>query len=54
MAGLLAREEQGQGLVEYGIILAFISVAVMLGMIFVRDQLADLFRFIGNGIGNIL
>jgi pilus assembly protein Flp/PilA len=44
------REEAGQGLVEYALIVAVISIAIILAMIFLRDQLSNLFSNIGNNL----
>ncbi len=43
-------EEQGQGLVEYALILAVIAIAVIVAMIFLRDQLSNIFSNIGNNL----
>jgi pilus assembly protein Flp/PilA len=44
------REESGQGLVEYALIVAVISIAIILAMIFLREQLSNLFSNIGNNL----
>jgi pilus assembly protein Flp/PilA len=44
------RDEQGQGLVEYALIIAVIAIAVIVAMIFLRDQLQNLFSNIGNNL----
>jgi pilus assembly protein Flp/PilA len=46
----LWREEEGQGLVEYALIIAVIAIAVILAMIFVRQGLQNLFSTIGNNL----
>ncbi|TMC77535.1 MAG: Flp family type IVb pilin [Chloroflexi bacterium] len=43
-------DEQGQGLVEYALILAIIAIAVIVAMIFLRDQISNLFSNIGNNL----
>ena len=43
----LLREDAGQGLVEYALIIAVIAIAVILAMIFLRDQLSNIFSNIG-------
>ena len=43
-------DEQGQGLVEYALILAVIAIAVIVAMIFLRDQLSNIFSNIGNNL----
>ena len=44
------REEEGQGLVEYALIIAVIAVAVIVAMLFLRDQLGNLFSNVGNNL----
>jgi pilus assembly protein Flp/PilA len=44
------RDDEGQGLVEYALIIAVIAVAVIVAMIFLRDQLQNLFSNIGNNL----
>jgi pilus assembly protein Flp/PilA len=43
-------DEQGQGLVEYALIIAVIAIAVIVAMIFLRDQLSNIFSNIGNNL----
>ncbi len=44
------REESAQGLVEYALILGIIAVAVIVSMVFMRDQIGNLFSMIGNTV----
>ena len=44
------RDETGQGLVEYALIIAVIAVAVIVAMLFLRDQLTNVFSNIGNNL----
>jgi Flp pilus assembly pilin Flp len=44
-------DEGAQGLVEYALILAVVSVTVIVAMVFFRDQLGNLFSNIGNTLG---
>jgi len=44
------REEQGQGLVEYALIIAVIAIAVIVAMIFLREQIQNIFSNIGNNL----
>lgn len=44
------KDESGQGLVEYALIIAVIAIAVILAMIFLRDQLTNQFSMIGNNL----
>ncbi len=46
------REERAQGLVEYALILGIIAVAVIVAMVFMRDQLSNIFSMIGNTVHN--
>ena len=43
-------DESGQGLVEYALIIAVIAVAVIVAMIFLRDQLTNIFSTVGNNL----
>ena len=44
------RDDDGQGLVEYALIIAVIAIAVIVAMIFLRDQLTNIFSNIGNNL----
>ncbi|HEV2011072.1 MAG TPA: Flp family type IVb pilin [Candidatus Limnocylindria bacterium] len=44
------RDDDGQGLVEYALIIAVIAIAVIVAMIFFRGQLQNIFSDIGNAI----
>jgi pilus assembly protein Flp/PilA len=44
------RNEEGQGLVEYALIIAVIAIAVIIAMIFFREQLSNYFSSIGNNL----
>ncbi|MEA2662603.1 MAG: Flp/Fap pilin component [Chloroflexota bacterium] len=44
------RDDQGQGLVEYALIIAVIAIAVIVAMVFFRGQLQNLFSDIGNNL----
>ena len=44
------REDDGQGLVEYALIISVIAIAVLVAMIFLRDQLQNIFSNIGNNL----
>ena len=44
------REDDGQGLVEYALIIAVIAIAVIVAMIFLRDQIQRIFSNIGNNL----
>ena len=44
------RDDSGQGLVEYSLIIAVIAIAVIVAMIFLRGQLQNIFSNIGNNL----
>ncbi len=50
MSQRFVREDQGQGLVEYALIIAVIAIAVIVAMIFFRGQLTNQFSNIGNNL----
>ena len=47
---MFVRDEQGQGLVEYALIIAVIAVAVIVAMVFLRDQISNIFSDVGNNL----
>jgi Flp pilus assembly pilin Flp len=44
------RDDAGQGLVEYALIIVVIAIAVIVAMIFFRGQLQNQFSNIGNNL----
>ena len=50
MLSQFVREEDGQGLVEYALIIAVIAIAVIVAMIFLRGQIQNIFSNIGNNL----
>ena len=46
----LIREDDGQGLVEYALIIAVIAIAVIVAMIFLKGQIQNIFSNIGNNL----
>ena len=44
------RNDDGQGLVEYALIIAVIAIAVIVAMIFLRGQIQNIFSNIGNNL----
>src|SRR3979411_446531 len=44
------RDDDGQGLVEYALIIAVIAIAVIVAMIFMPDQISNIFSNIGNNL----
>ena len=47
---IFVRDESGQGLVEYALIIAVIAIAVTVAMVFLRDQISNIFSNIGNNL----
>jgi pilus assembly protein Flp/PilA len=45
-----ARDDVGQGLVEYALIIAVIAIAVIVAMIFLRGQIGNVFSNVGNNL----
>jgi pilus assembly protein Flp/PilA len=43
-------EDEGQGLVEYALIIAVIAIAVIVAMVFLRGQIENIFSNIGNNL----
>ncbi len=44
------RNDEGQGLVEYALIIAVIAITVIIAMVFFRNQLSNYFSNIGNNL----
>ncbi|MHB8631880.1 MAG: Flp family type IVb pilin [Candidatus Limnocylindria bacterium] len=44
------RDDDGQGLVEYALVIVIIAIAVIVAMIFLRSQLQIQFSNIGNNL----
>ncbi len=42
--------EDGQGLVEYALIIAVIAIAVIVALYFLRDQINNIFSNVGNNL----
>ncbi len=47
---MFLKEDEGQGLVEYALIIAVIAIAVIVAMVFLRGQLQNIFSNIGNNL----
>jgi pilus assembly protein Flp/PilA len=43
-------QDEGQGLVEYALIIAVIAIVVIVAMVFFRNQLTNYFSNIGNNL----
>ena len=50
LTGLYIGEHEGQGLVEYALILAFVALLVIVALIFLRAQIESGYSRIGNSI----
>ena len=50
VVSLLARDERGQGLAEYALILALIALLVVGAIFFLRTQITNLFSNIGSAL----
>ncbi len=48
--GKWLRDDDGQGLVEYALIIAVIAIAVIVAMVFLREQIQNIFSNIGNNL----
>jgi pilus assembly protein Flp/PilA len=46
----IADENEGQGLVEYALIIAFIAVVVIVAMVFLQGKITTLFSKVGNSL----
>ncbi|HEV2009773.1 MAG TPA: Flp family type IVb pilin [Candidatus Limnocylindria bacterium] len=44
------QDDEGQGLVEYALIIAVIAIAVIVAMVFLREQIQNIFSNIGNNL----
>lgn len=42
------KQEEGQGMVEYALIIAFIALVVIAGLLVLGPRIADMFTNIGN------
>jgi pilus assembly protein Flp/PilA len=47
-----AREENGQTLVEYGLILALISIVAIAALSLIGDEVTAVFESVGNTLGD--
>ncbi|MDQ2952073.1 MAG: Flp family type IVb pilin [Chloroflexota bacterium] len=47
---MFLKEDEGQGLVEYALIIAVIAIAVIVAMLFLRGQIQNIFSNIGNNL----
>ncbi len=50
LRALLARDEEGQGLAEYALILALIAIVAIVALIFLGGQVSTILSTVGNSI----
>ena len=44
------REERGQTTTEYAILIGFLAIAIIVAIVFLKDQIIDIFRRSGSSI----
>ena len=47
---MLQRDDEGQGLAEYALILALIAIVAILALIFLGGQLSSILSSVGNSV----
>ncbi len=47
---LINRDEDGQGLAEYALILALIAIVAIIALIFLGTQVSDILSDVGNSV----
>ena len=50
VAALLHRDEEGQGLAEYALILALIAIVAIVALIFLGGQVSQILTTVGNSV----
>ncbi len=50
LISLLNRDEEGQGLAEYALILALIAIVAIIALIFLGNQVSQILSTVGNSI----
>ncbi len=50
MLALLHRDEEGQGLAEYALILALIAIVAIVALIFLGSQVSQILSTVGNSV----
>ena len=48
--GLITRDEEGQGLAEYALILALIAIIAIIALIFLGGQISSILSTVGTSI----
>ena len=44
------RKDDGQGMVEYALVIVLIAMAVIVIMVFLRDEIGNFFSNVGNNL----
>lgn len=47
----MPRREEGQGLVEYALIIALVAILIILALVALKDQISTTFSTIVSGLG---
>ena len=50
LINLLRREDEGQGLAEYALILALIAIVAIIALIFLGGQVSTILSTVGNSV----
>ena len=50
MVWLQLRDERGQTTTEYAILIGFLAIAIIIGIVVLRDNIVDLFKGAGSSI----
>jgi len=50
LISLVHRDEEGQGLAEYALILALIAIVAIIALIFLGNQVSQILSTVGNSI----
>ena len=50
LLGVLRRDEEGQGLAEYALILALIAIVAIIALIFLGGQVSSILSTVGSSI----
>ena len=50
LVGMVDRDERGQGLAEYALILALIAIVAIVALLFLGSQISDKLTIVGNAV----
>ncbi len=50
LISLISRDEEGQGLAEYALILALIAIVAIIALIFLGNQVSDILDTVANSV----